>query len=76
MQGEQKWATWWRKRGGTTRWEMKEIYGEKGRIERGGDGKGGLGEGRMGERGKVVVLSGGCAFSEVAVWNHPGPCNS
>lgn len=43
--------------------------------------KGGLtgrrcGAGREGEQGKVVVLSGGSALSEVAVWNHPGPCNS
>lgn len=68
---------------------MKEIYGRKRaarmrRIEReklrGGYGKGsGLGEcgrERRGPSGKAEVLRGGCALSWVAVWNHPGPCNS
>lgn len=45
---------------------------EKGRLKR-RSYRGGL---DGGGRGKVVVLSGGCALSEVAVWNHPGPCNS
>lgn len=51
-------------------WEKgnREKGGLKGRSYRGGFG--------WGHRGKVVALGGGCALSEVAVWNHPGPCNS
>jgi len=49
---------------------MKEIDGRKAaekREERKLD---------WGGVGRVVVLSGGSALSEVAVWNHPEPCNS
>lgn len=68
---------------------MKEIYGIKRagrmrRIEReklwggsgGGSGLGEFGREKRGASGKVEVLCGGCALSGVAVWNHPGPCNS
>lgn len=68
---------------------MKEIYGRKRaermrRIERekrwGGSGGGSglveFGREKRGASGKFEALRGGCALSGVAVWNHPGPCNS
>ena len=63
-------GTWRKERGGTTRQKMKEIDGRKAaakREERKLDGGG---------MGRVGVLSGGNALSEVAMWNHPGSCNS
>lgn len=54
--------------------DERDIWVKGGREK--AEFKGGIREGRMGERGKVVVLSGGCMLSEVGVWNHPGPCNS
>ncbi len=46
----------------------RRIAGLKGGGARGGsDG---------GNEGRSWFSAEGCALSEVAVWNHPGPCNS